>query len=163
MENDNFGSIAYAHAGKALAYFEFDRKVRKINGQLGGPLTYEGRRRKSRKPTAIVERRTKEDYIALFAAFIAQDRFNGSSNDYGDLFDKGGSSYDEARNAYLKLQYIRAKRLLNQERTWEAIQAIAKELQEKDELSGQDAYWIWYNIRHEDGGLEVLFGPKVNS
>lgn len=161
MENDNSGSIAYAHAGKAVAYFEFDRRIRKINGQLGGPLTYEGRRRKSGKPTAIVERRTKEDYIALFAAFIAQDRFNGFAHDYGDLFDN--SSSDEARNAYLKLQYIRAKRIISQERTWEAIQAIAKELQEKGELSGQDAYWIWYNIRHNDGGLEVLFGPKVNS
>jgi hypothetical protein len=153
MEND---SIAYAHAGKAVAYFEFDRRIRKIDSQLGGPLAYEGRRRKRGKPTAIVERRDKEDYIALFAGYLAQDRFDGSSIDYENLFNDGPFG-DEARTAYLRLQYIRARKLIYQERTWEAIQAIAEELLKKGELSGQDAYWIWYNIRHRNGGLDGLF------
>ena len=88
-------SIAYAHAGKAVAYFEFDRRIRKIDIQLGGPLAYEGRRRKRGKPTAIVERRNKEDYIALFVGYLAQDRFDGSSIDYENLFNDGpfGGAY----------------------------------------------------------------------
>jgi hypothetical protein len=157
MANREIERLAYREAGHAVAYLEYNRRIRKVTlfpvgHNVNGCIGYNGRPRDYGEITATVRRRKEEDIVIAFAGALAEMRFKGIATTLHDVFytlknldSLQNTNTSEEFTAFLQLQYIRADDLISDDMLWEVVKVLANKLIKRGMLSGQEAYWTWHN------------------